>query len=75
MTPRSKHIAVKYHFFKDYIYQSNGAVKVDKVAMGDQVAYCMMKGLDKVLFHCAQAGECYLLCFLLIVSIFCAMKS
>ena len=51
MTPQSKHIAVRYHFFKDFIHQSNGAVRIAKVTTGDQVVDCVMKERDKVLFH------------------------
>ena len=42
MTPQSKHIAVKYHFFKEYVHCSNGTIKITKVR------------LDKVLFHHAR---------------------
>ena len=48
MTPRSKHIAVKYHFFKENV--SRGEIQLVKVASEDQIADCLTKGLDKTLF-------------------------
>ena len=59
MTQQSKHIMVKYHFFKDHIQQSNAVVQIAKVATDDQVTDCMTKGLDRVKFqhaHCMLAG-------------------
>ena len=52
MTPRSKHIAVKYHFFKEHVY--NGNICLVKVASDEQVADCLTKGLDKTLFQRAR---------------------
>ena len=52
MTPRSKHIAVKYHFFKEHVY--NGNIRLVKVASDEQVADCLTKGLDKTLFQRAR---------------------
>ena len=50
MTPQLRHFGIKYHLFKDNIHQSNGGVKITKVATGDKLADCMTKRL-KVLFH------------------------
>ena len=52
MTPRSKHIAVKYHFFKEHVF--NGNIRLVKVASDKQVADCLTKGLDKTLFQRAR---------------------
>ena len=52
MTPCSKHIAVKYHFFKEHVY--NGNIRLVKVASDEQVADCLTKGLDKTLFQRAR---------------------
>ena len=51
MTPRSKHITMKYHFFKQYIQCSNGDIKIAKDASENQLADCMTKGFDKVMFQ------------------------
>ena len=49
MTPHSKHIAVKYHFFKEYVH--SGHIQIHKVTSNEQVADCMTKGLEKTLFE------------------------
>jgi hypothetical protein len=43
MTPRSKHIAVKYHFFRSHVQR--GEIKVVKVDTKQQIADIMTKGL------------------------------
>jgi hypothetical protein len=43
LTPRSKHIAVKYHFFRDYV--KNGSLEVLKIDTHDQLADICTKGL------------------------------
>ena len=48
MTPCSKHIGVKYHFFKEYV--CSGHIQIHKVTSNEQVADCMTKGLKKTLF-------------------------
>ena len=48
MTPRSRHIAIKYHFLKEHVH--NGNIQNHKVTSKQQVADCMTKGLEKTLF-------------------------
>ena len=52
MTPRSKHIAVKYHFFKEHV--TKGEIQLIKVASEEQIADCLTKGLEKTLFQRAR---------------------
>jgi histone deacetylase 1/2 len=49
MTPRSKHIAVKYHFFRTHVQK--GDIKILKVDTTKQVADIMTKGLPKDTFQ------------------------
>ena len=48
MTPGSKHIAIKYHFFKEHV--RHGEIQILKVTSQEQIADCMTKGLEKTLF-------------------------
>ena len=48
MTLRSKHIAIKYHFFKEHVH--NGDIQIHKVTSKQQVADCITKRLEKTLF-------------------------
>jgi hypothetical protein len=43
MTPRSKHIAVKYHFFRSHV--DDGSIRVERVTTTDQIADIFTKGL------------------------------
>ena len=56
MTPHSKHIAVKYHFFKDYV--RTGWIQLVKVESANQMADCLTKGLEKTMLERA----CKMLC-------------
>ena len=49
MTPRSKHIAVKYHFFRSYV--ADGSIKIYKINTEDQKADIFTKGLVRVIFE------------------------
>jgi Reverse transcriptase (RNA-dependent DNA polymerase) len=49
MTPRSKHIAVKYHFFRSHV--ASGAVKIVKIATTEQKADIFTKGLVRATFE------------------------
>ena len=49
ISPRTKHIAVKYHFFKDKIGEEKGIV-IEKVDSVDQLADLFTKGLQIQLF-------------------------
>ena len=49
MTPHSKHIAVKYHFFKEHVHL--GHIHIHKVSSNEQIADFMTKGLEKTLFE------------------------
>ena len=48
MTPRTKHIAVKMHFFKDHV--ARGDIKIVKVSTDDQMADIFTKGLCPEIF-------------------------
>jgi hypothetical protein len=48
LTPRSKHIAVKYHWFKEHIVK--GEIEVLKIATKDQKADGFTKGLPDAMF-------------------------
>ena len=56
MTPRSKHIAVKYHFFKEHVQM--GWIQLVKVESANQIANCLTKGLEKTMFEHAQKMLC-----------------
>ena len=49
MTPHSKRIAVKYHFFKGHVHL--GRIHTHKVSSEEQSADGMTKGLEKTLFE------------------------
>jgi histone deacetylase 1/2 len=49
LTPRTKHIAVKYHWFKDQIGEEKGFI-IEKVESRDQKADIFTKGLPSILF-------------------------
>ena len=49
MTPRSKHIAVPYHFFREHV--TNGTVQIFKVESDQNKADIFTKGLERVKFQ------------------------
>ena len=49
MTPRSKHIAVKYHWFREHV--ESGRFSVHKIATDNQIADLFTKGLASVKFQ------------------------
>ena len=49
MTPRSKHIAVKYHFFRSH--NANGHIKIIKISTTEQKADIFTKGLVRTVFE------------------------
>jgi hypothetical protein len=49
MTPRSKHYAVKYHWFREHIGPRN--IELVKISSGDQLGDLFTKGLSRVLFQ------------------------
>ncbi|MGH3053548.1 MAG: Ty1/Copia family ribonuclease HI, partial [Gaiellaceae bacterium] len=49
MTPRTKHIGVKYHFFREHVRR--GTVKVQKIESENQKADIFTKGLGRVKFE------------------------
>jgi hypothetical protein len=49
MTPRSKHIAVKYHFFRSHVQK--GEIKIYKIDTKEQKADIFTKGLVRDLFE------------------------
>jgi len=48
MRPRTKHIALKYHHFREHV--ANGTIKINLVATKDQIADIFTKALDKPTF-------------------------
>jgi hypothetical protein len=49
MSPRSKHIAVPYHFFREHV--ANGTLQIHKVASEVNPADLFTKGLERVKFQ------------------------
>ena len=45
MTPQLKHIAIKYHFFKEHV--QHGEIQILRVTSQEQIADCMTKSLEK----------------------------
>ena len=56
MTPRSKHIAIKYHHFKQAVF--NGFVKIVKVNSEKQLADIFTKGLGTIKFQANRLLLC-----------------
>ena len=52
MTPRSRHIAVKYHFFRDAIRQ--GIAHIKPIPTREQLADIFTKGLSTQQFECLR---------------------
>ena len=50
MTPRTKHIAVKYHFFRSMIGPDKG-ICIQKIESAEQKADCFTKGLPDQTFQ------------------------
>jgi len=49
MTPRSKHIAIPYHFFREHVKKKE--VEVKYIKTDDQLADLLTKGLVEVKFE------------------------
>lgn len=49
MTPRSKHYALKYHWFHEHLAPRR--IELVKINTGDQLGDIFTKGLDNVAFH------------------------
>ena len=49
MNPRSKHIAIKYHFFREHVF--NGTVDIEKIDTSNQKADIFTKGLRLEIFE------------------------
>ena len=47
-TPRTKHIAIKYHHFRSYV--ADGTIKIYPISTVDQLADIFTKPLDRVVF-------------------------
>ena len=47
MSPRTKHIGIKYHWFRSYIGKEKGYV-IEKIESGNQKADIFTKGLSEV---------------------------
>ncbi len=52
MTPRSKHYAVKYHWFREHLVPHK--IQLVKIATKDQLGDIFTKGLDKATFEYLQ---------------------
>jgi hypothetical protein len=50
LTPRSKHFATKYHFFKSHLKENGGVLDLRKIDSKDQAADIFTKPLDRTLF-------------------------
>jgi hypothetical protein len=48
MRPRTKHIALKYHHFREHV--NNGTIKINLIGTKDQIADIFTKALDKPSF-------------------------
>ncbi len=49
MTPRSKHYAVKYHWFREHLIPRK--IQLVKITLKDQLGDIFTKGLDKIAFQ------------------------
>ena len=61
MTPRSKHIAVRYHWFRQYVSADDGkdgGIVVKKIGTKDQLADIFTKGLGPMLFEGLRKELC-----------------
>ncbi len=56
MRPRTKHIALKYHHFREHV--SNGTVRVHLIGTKDQIADIFTKALDKPSFTHLRKSLC-----------------
>ena len=50
MTPRSKHYAIKYHWFREYVAEKSNNVTIVKIDTANQLGDIFTKGLTKVTF-------------------------
>lgn len=50
LTPRSKHFATKYHFFKSHIKENGGVLDIQRIDTKDQAADIFTKPLDRTMF-------------------------
>jgi hypothetical protein len=50
MTPRSKHYAIKYHWFREYVSKPTNQVTIVKIETANQLGDIFTKGLTKVTF-------------------------
>ncbi len=57
MTPRTKHIAVKYHFFREHIGEEKGII-IEKIDTLEQIADIFTKGLAADKFEYLQRLLC-----------------
>lgn len=50
MTPRSKHYAIKYHWFRDKVHDKSNRITIVKIDTKNQLGDLFTKGLTKVPF-------------------------
>ena len=50
MTPRSKHYAIKYHWFREHVYDKSNRIVIVKIDTKNQLGDMFTKGLTKVPF-------------------------
>ncbi len=55
-TPRTKHIALKYHHFRQFV--SNGTIKISPIDMHEQIADIFTKPLDEKQFKYLRKKLC-----------------
>jgi hypothetical protein len=56
LCPRTKHIALKYHHFRQHVV--NGTIRLHLIGTKDQLADLFTKALDKPTFLCIQKILC-----------------
>jgi hypothetical protein len=56
MPPRTKHIALKYHHFREFV--SNGTIKIHPISTKDQIADIFTKGLSTHAFKFLREQLC-----------------
>ena len=52
LTPRTKHIGIKYHFFREHVRIGN--IRIQYVETGKQIADVLTKGLTAMKFQCLR---------------------
>lgn len=51
MTPRSKHYAIKYHWFRSHVFDKSNRIQLVKIDTANQLGDIFTKGLTKETFE------------------------